>query len=660
VLSRTISLEGQLFPIIGITPEDFYGVEVGRNFDVAVPLCAEPLLRGEDANYGKRDGWWLSLLGRLRPGWNMAQAAAQLRSISPEIFKETLPPKFDTDDAKHYLGYQLGAFPAGTGLSELRRDYENPLWLLLGLAALVLLIACANLANLMLARAAGRQREFGVRLVVGASRVRLVRQLLAESLLLAAIGAGVGAWIARGLSRFLVAFLSTSHNPLFMDLRADGRVFGFTAALAVFTCLLFGLIPALRATALAPADALRSGGRNSTAGRERFGLRRALVSAQVALTLVLLVGALLFSRSLRNLAMVDAGFREQGILIADFDTTPLKLPPAERLAFRQRLLERVRGVPGVLAAAETRIVPLSGNGWNRTVDAKSPGAGKTTTAQLNRISPDYFRTMETPLLAGRDFDQRDAVGAPKVAIVNQTFARVFLGEENPVGKSFQFKVETGAPEPVFQIVGLVRDSKYSELREDSVLIAYFPMAQDEQPSLDSTFVIRSALPPNSLRSALRSPFEEASPEIQISFQVMDTMVQQTMLRERLMATLSGFFGLLAGVLATIGIYGVISYTVAQRRGEFGIRMALGADRGRIVSMILGEAAVLLGVGLTAGTVITLLAVRAVGSMLFGLRPDDPPTLLIAVALLAVVGAAASCFPAVRASRLDPTEALRAE
>ncbi|HXZ18598.1 MAG TPA: ABC transporter permease, partial [Candidatus Acidoferrales bacterium] len=632
VLNRSISLEGQSFQVVGVTPASFFGVEVGRNFDVAVPLCSEPLLNGEDSLIDHRDGWWLTLMGRLKPGWTIAQADAQLRSVSSDIFKDTLPAGFNTEDAKHYLGYQLGAFAADTGISDLRSAYAEPLYLLLGLAGVVLLIACANLANLMLARATSREREMGVRLVVGASRARLLRQMLVESLLLAMIGAAAGAWLAKNFSRFLIAFLSTPHNPLFMDLTADWRTFGFMVALAVLTCLLFGLAPAMRATGFSPGEALR-GGRGNTAGRERFSLRRALVSAQVALTLVLLVGALLFSRSLRNLVTVDHGFRQAGILIAEFDTTPLKIPPAERLAYRQRLLERIRAVPGVTAAAETTIIPLSGSGWNRTVDSKIPVAKGHVTASLNRVSPGFFHTMGTPLLAGRDFDERDMAGSPKVAIVNQTFARTFLGDENPVGKTFQFKVETAAAEPIYEIVGMVRDTKYHDVREEFHRIAYFPIAQDDKPSLDSTFLIRSELLLATVRAEVREAFQQASPEIQVSFQAMDTMVQDSLLRERLLATLSGFFGLLAGVLATIGLYGVISYMVAQRRGEIGIRMALGANRRKIISMIIREAATLLGAGLVAGTVLTLLAVRTVGSMLFGLQPDDPPTLLMAAGIL---------------------------
>jgi putative ABC transport system permease protein len=660
VLGRTVSLDGQTFSVIGVTPAAFFGVEVGHNFDVAAPLCAEPLLGGEDSVLDRRDGWWLSLIGRLRPGWTLAQATAQLHSISAEVFRDTLPQRFNSSDAKHYLGYQLAAFPGDTGISELRKDFENPLWLLLGLAGLVLLIACANLANLILARSSAREREMGVRLVVGATRIRLVRQLLAESLLLAVLGAAAGAWLARSLSRFLVAFLSTPHNPLFVDLATDWRVLGFTAGLAVLTCLLFGLTPALRATQIAPGEALKSGARGTTAGRGRFGLRRILVSLQVALTLVLLVGALLFSRSLRNLVTVDPGFRQEGMLAADVDFSALKIPRDRRVEFTRELLERVRAIPGVDSAAEAAIVPLSGSGMNRTVESKMPLGKRPATTEINRVSPGYFQTLETPLLAGRDFNEQDAAGSTRVAIVNQTFVRTFLGKDNPVGKSFQFKVENAQSEPVYEVVGLVKDTKYGVLREEPTPIAYFPVAQNDAPELDDSFLIHSALPLSSVLVSVKNVIGEASPAIRVQFEVMQTMIEESLLRERLMATLSGFFGLLAGILATIGLYGVISYMVSQRRSEIGIRMALGADRGRILGMIAREVAVLLGAGLAAGTLITLWATRAVGELLFGLRPDDPTTLLMAVAVLAAASTAATYLPALRAARLDPTEALRAE
>ena len=660
ILSRTVSLEQQSFPIIGVTPPSFFGVEVGHNFDVAVPLCAEPVVRGEDSVLDRRDGWWLTAMGRLKPGWTMEKAAAQLRAISPEIFKDTLPLRFDTDDAKHYLGYHLGAFPGDTGISSLRHEYETPLNLLLALAGLVLLIACANLANLLLARAATRQREMGIRLVVGATRIRLLRQLLAESLLLAFIGAFAGAWLARVVSGSLVAYLSTPHNPIFVDLATDWRVLAFTAALAVLTCLLFGFTPALRATRLAPADALRTGGRTMSAGRERFGLRRALVSVQVALTLVLLVGALLFARSLQNLAAVNPGFQTRGILAADVDYTSLKIPKDGRTEYNRQLLARLRAIPGVESAAEAMIVPLSGDGWNRTIDTKLPVPNGEASAQLNRVGPQFFETMGTRLLAGREFDDRDALGSPLVAVVNREFARVFLGTVHPVGMTFRFNPNGTHPEPLYEIVGMVENTKYGDLREETQLIAYFPWAQNDQPGPYGSFVLRSSLPLGALRAAVADALRQASPSIEVSFHVMRTMIQESLLRDRLMATLSGFFGLLAALLATIGLYGVISYMVMQRRNEIGIRMALGADRGRIIGMVGREAALLLGVGLVAGTLGALAAMRLAGPLLFGLKPDDPLTLLLAAAILVVASAAATYVPASRAARMDPTDALRAE
>ena len=315
-LGRTVSLDGRPFPVIGVTPESFFGVEVGNRYEVAIPLCADQLL-AEDKTRMRAPlptAWWLSMMGRLKPGWSVERANAHLQTLSPSIMRATLPPTYRPDGAKRYLENKLTATQGGTGVSNLRRQYERPLWLLLAITGLVLLIACANLANLLVARASVREREIAVRQAIGASRGRLVRQLLAESLQLAVLGALFGAVLAQVLSRGLVAFLTTTNNRLFVGLGIDWRVLGFTAALAVTTCLLFGLLPALRATHLAPASAMRTGGRGATAGRERFGLRRALVSTQVALSLVLLVGALLFVRSLQKLLAVDPGFQSEGIL----------------------------------------------------------------------------------------------------------------------------------------------------------------------------------------------------------------------------------------------------------------------------------------------------------------------------------------------------------
>ena len=658
-LGKKITLEGHPFEIIGITSPSFYGVEVGRSYDVAVPICSEPLIHGEDNMYDMRHGWWLSAMGRLKPGWTLAKATAQLKSISPAILEATIPPVYPPDMVKKYMEYRFAAFSADNGFSRLRRDYENPLWILLAIAGLVLLIACANLANLMLARASAREREIGVRLAIGASRGRLIRQLLAESLLLAAVGAACGAVLAQALSRVLVSFLSTANAPLFIDLYPDWRVLGFTVGLAVLTCVFFGLTPALRATRVTPSQVLKSTGRGMTGGRERFGLRRALVVSQVAMSLVLLVGALLFVRTLRNLLTLDPGFRQQGLLVTDVDLSHLNIPVERRQSYKRELLDRLRGVPGVDSAADASVVPVSGNSWNEDILVLGPSQLKGL-PYFNRISPGYFTTLQTSFIAGRDFDDHDTATSPNVAIVNESFVTKILQGANPIGVRFEKNTYIGRPNPVFEIVGLVKDAKYQDLREEPTPVAYVATAQDDRPDQFAQFILRSNLPLSSFLTEVKRVFADANPDISIQFHVLTTQIRDSLLKERLMASLSGFFGLLAGLLATVGLYGVISYTVARRTNEIGIRMALGAQRGHVVSMIMREAGVLLAIGLVVGAGLALAAARTAASLLFGLKSTDPLTIALAVLTLAAVAAAASFLPAHRASRLDPMAALRDE
>src|SRR3989475_7615145 len=385
VIGRSLMLDGHAYDIVGVTPASFFGMEVGRTFDVVVPLCAEPLSRGARSGLDKPDTWFVAVFGRLNPGWSIERATSHLASLSPAMFKTTLPTRYGAEDAKHYLNFKLAAFPAGTGVSSLRRNYESPLWLLMATAGLVLLIACANLANLMLARATAREREFAVRLALGASRGRLIRQLLVESLTLALLGTALGALLAGALSRALVSFLATGQRSLFLDLSVDWRVLSFTALAAGSTCILFGLAPALHAVRIAPGTAVKAAGRGLTASRERFGFRRALVVSQVALSVVLLAGALLFVRSLRNLLAVDAGFRADGLVVASLTLPQADYPVERRHAVRRDLLERLRAAPGLDSAAEASIVPVSGSGWNNTIHIEGE-AGKSGESFFNSVS----------------------------------------------------------------------------------------------------------------------------------------------------------------------------------------------------------------------------------------------------------------------------------
>jgi putative ABC transport system permease protein len=659
-IGRTMTIEHHPFQIIGVTPDSFYGLEVGRQFDVAVPICADPLIRGEEARLDVPHEWWLSVMGRLKPGWSVERASAQLAAVSPQIFQATVITKFGAEEEKHYLTYHLGVLPAGTGVSDIRKDYETPLDLLLAIAGFVLLIACTNLASLMLARASSREREIAIRMALGASRGRLIRQLLAESFLVAAAGSAIGLVLSNSVGRFLVSLISTTQNRVFVDLAPDWRVLAFTAGLAILTCFLFGLAPALRATRTGSALALKAGGRGNTAAHDPFGLRRALVTVQVALSLVLLVGALLFSRSFKRLLTVDPGFRANGILITDLDLTQLKLAPDRRQPFKRDLLAQVRAIPGVDAATETEQVPLSGNMSNNDIWMDGQDSKQKKTVDRSWVSPGYFHTMETPFLAGRDFDERDTPTSPRVAIVNQSFARTLAHGANPVGMSFHTPVGPHHPEFVVQIIGLVKDTKYNDLRDENVAIAFAPVAQDADPDDFDTLMIRSHAPVGDTISAVKRRLAEASPEISLTFHVFESDIRDTLVRERLMATLSGFFGFLAAVLAVIGLYGVMSYMVQRRTNEIGIRMALGAGRLSILGMILLDALVLLTVGIVVGLGLSLALGKAASSLLFGLRPSDPTTLGLAVALLAAVAVAASYIPARRASKVDPIAALRYE
>jgi predicted permease len=658
VAGKDILIEGHRLQVSGVAPASFFGAEVGRNFDVALPVCAEPLIETHDRHLEKRDHWWLGIIGRLNPGWTVERAAAQLNSISGSVFEATVPANYRPDDARYYAGYKLTAVPGGTGVSQ-AGAHPEPLYLLLAITGLVLLIACANLANLMLARASAREREIAVRLAIGADRFRLVRQLLAESLLVAFTGAAGGIVVSQLLSRYLVSMLSTEENPVFLELRPDWTVVAFTASLGILTCILFGLYPALRATRTEPVAAMKSDGRGLTASREKFGVRRALVVSQVALSLVLLVGALLFVRSLRNLLTLDAGFREDGVLIAGVDISRLNYSKERRAALYDDLLERLRATPGVQDAASTQIVQVSGNSWNQPIEILGQPSKDRFGPWFNRVSANYFRTMGTPLLAGRDFNDCDTTASPEVAIVNEKFSAKFLGGANPIGKEFRMLPGPGAPQHVFRIVGMVKNSKYRKLREDFVPTVFVAAGQNKNPDVGEWFLVRSATPLVSLMPQLKRAIL-VSPAISLQFQVFKTQLRESLLSERVMATLSGFFGFLAAVLATVGLYGVISYMVARRRNEIGIRIALGADRASVLRLVMREAGLLLILGLALGTGLSIAAARAATSLLYGLQPSDPLTIVLAIALLAAVAIMASGIPALRAARLNPMTALREE
>jgi predicted permease len=659
VIGQKIVLAGAgAVEVIGVTPPSFFGLEVGRQFDLAMPICS--VTTSDEKRLDSGTTWWLTVMGRLKPGVSLAQADAHFQAISPGIFEATLPADYPPVSVKPYLAMKLGAIAAGGGLSSLRDQYSTPLGLLLAIAGLVLLIACANLANLMLARASAREREIAVRLAIGASRTRLIQQLMTEGLLLAIAGAAGALFLARELSQFLVAFLGSGDNSLFLDVRPDWRVFGFTAFLALLTCVFFSLAPALRATRAQPGDVLKSGSRGMTAGRERFGLRRILVASQIALSLVLIVGALLFVRTLNNLMTIEPGFRASGILIAHVTYGWLDLPANRYAILRRDLVEHIQAIPGVDAAAETASLPIGGNNWVNTMwmDGSDVSSGRDISRSL--VGPGYFHTIGTPLLAGREFDERDTPTSQNAAIVSEEFARRFDLGPNPIGRKFWIEKTPFAPQIVCEIVGVAKNSKYSDLRQEFKPVVFFPISQFPQPVTGFSVLIRSGVGLDALTPSVRRAISEVNPNIGYSFSAFKTRIEESLLRERLMAVLSGMFGGLAVLLATVGLYGVISYTVARRTNEIGIRIALGAGRNNVMGLIWRETGMLLAVGLGAGVVISLAVGRAAATLLFGLQPSDPLTFTAAGVALTLVALGASYLPARRASRVDPMVALRHE
>jgi putative ABC transport system permease protein len=659
VIGRKLTLSRHPFEIIGVTPATFFGLEVGRSFDVALPICAEAIVSGPHSRLQSGTDWWLFITGRLKPGISLEQATASLQAVSPSLFQRTLPANYPPVSVQNYLDFKLEASEGGAGHSALRENYERPLWLLLAIAAMVLLIACANLANLLLARASLREREMAVRQAVGASRFRLIRQLLAESLLLVIVGATLGVFLAQGLSKSLVSFLSTAGDSLFLDLALDWHVLGFTAVVGAVTCILFGLTPAIRAARIAPSAAMKTSGRGLTTGGRQFTLRRALVVAQVAISLVLVATAVLFSRSLAKLTTVEAGFRQEGVLIARASFASLNLPPERRLAFRQEMLNRIKFIPGVEAVTDANIVPLSGSSSGNSIWLDGNPERKMTTA-FSRVGRDYFSTLRTPFLGGRDFDERDASAAQKVAIVNEAFARKLVNGSNPVGSRFWIEATPGTPERQYEIVGLVKDTKYEHLREEFGPIAFLASVQDPRPAPSGQFLIRSRLKQDEITAAVTRALGEFNPAVSVQFQGFKSMIDESVLRERLMATLSGFFGGLALLLASIGLYGILSYGVASRTNELGIRMALGAQTRHVLSLVLREAVILVLIGVAVGLPFVFWATRFASTLLFELKPGDPVSVLLAALLILVVALIAAYLPARRATRVDPLAALRYE
>jgi putative ABC transport system permease protein len=656
-IGSVLTVLDQPFTVVGVTPAGFTGLEVGQSFDIALPLCSATLW-GDSLD--RRDLWWLTVMGRLKPDWKMRRADAHLRALSPGLLDATLPSGYGAELAARYRAFRFGVLPAGRGVSRLRGPYGASLSLLFSLTGLVLLMTCANLATLTLARASAREREIAVRVALGASRPRVVSQMLIESVLVAIGGAALAVVVALVSGRALVAFLDTSANPVALNLSADWRLISFVGAVAVLTVLLFGLIPALRVSFVDPIVTMRQSSRGLTVDRHRARFQRGLVAGQIAVSLVLVVSALLFVRSFRNLARVNTGFEQDGTIAVTFlDRQAESLSVEQRVAFQQRLTDEIRSVPGVAAAASSTQILLSGASWFHFF--RIPGAGNEQQAsRFTYVSPGYFETLKIPILSGRDFEPVDNRGSRRVALVNESFVRHYLGERRPIGIAVRTVAEAGYPETTYEIIGVVGNTKYSDLREDMPPIAFVPIAQS--PSLQpwSPVIVRSRLPLTGVTAAIAERVKTLNPAIGVQFSELKSQIRDRLMVERTTAWLAGAFGVLAVVMVTVGLYGIIAYLAVSRRHEIGIRLSLGSTRAQIVMLVLRDSLWLLALGLLIGLPLAAVAMRAAGALLFGLSATDLTTIIGATAVLAVAAALAGSIPAWRAARVDPHVALRSE
>jgi len=656
VIGKTVRLNRHTFQIVGVTPPWFRGLDTDWGFDIAVPIACDPVFHPAHNALDERSQWWLRIIGRLLPGETVEQARDRMRAIAPEIFRATVPQDFPAEAQQGYLKNSFFLKPAATGFSEMGAQYRTALFTLMAIVGLVLLIACANIANLLLARAAARQKEFSVRMAIGAGRARVVRQLMTESLLLSTMGAGAGLLLASWGGRLLIHMLSTTTHPLDIDLSLDSRVLAFTIGVAILTAALFGLTPALRATRFDLHQLMKENARGALRASARFNPGKALVAGQVALSLVLLVATGLFLGTLRNLQALDPGFTRHNVLIITADVEQAAIPAAMRANTFREILDRLRALPGVAAAASAVLTPIGPEGWAQMVrpEGLTSKSAKDTLLFLNRVSPGYFATLRTPLLLGRDFNERDGPSAPNAMIVNESAARQFFGAADPIGKTI------GMGKDSYQIVGVVKDTKYNRIKEEDRRIGYMAAGQDAAPGPEIRFALRSDVPVETLIPAARAAIAGVNRGVSLEFRNLELQVFESLLLPRAVALLSSVFGSLALLLAMVGLYGVTSYAVTRRKGEIAIRMALGAPRASVLRLVLRDVVVLLAIGIAAGLAASLAAGRLVTSLLFGVRPRDPVQLAGAALVLAAATVAAAYLPARRAARLDPMAALREE
>jgi predicted permease len=645
-IGQTLRLNGVPVEIIGISPPGFVGANVGSIADITMPVAALPRVDPNAAPLLGAGNFWLRVLARPKAGVPTPEVKSRLASVWPGISERVIRPDWPPARRRAMADVTFEFASGGTGYTRLRETFRKPLLVVMGVVALVLLIACANVANLLLARAAARQREIAVRLAIGAGRGRIVRQLLTESALLSLIGAAFGIGLAWLFGRFLVDIISSGPMQVVFDLTPNWHVLGFTTAVAVAAGILFGLAPAFQATAQGSSPVLKEDARMSGS---RSRVLSTLVSVQVAISLLLVIGAGLFVRTLQNLQNLDPGFRREGVLLVNFEGRRTGLP--------KELLNEVQRVPGVMSASVSTHTPLSGSTWSEPAVPKGQALPENDNAYFIGAGPGFFETMQTGLLSGREFTERDTGNNRAVAVVNEAYARRHFPNENPVGQ-FLSAVVRGQPKEL-EIVGVVRNANLAGLRvtpPPTVYVSYFQLTGD----FPTTLEIRASGSLGQVALAIQKELQPRLPDAPVEVQALSVQVSAAIVQERMMATLAGGFGALALILACVGLYGLLAYSVARRTKEMGIRMALGARRGRLMAMVIKNAIRLVVFGIALGLPAAWAASRLVKSMLFGLTSTDPTTIAGSALLLTIAALLAAYLPAWRASRIDPMVALRHE
>jgi predicted permease len=661
VLGRTLRINGYPFTTIGIGPPGFEGEVVGSPQDIWIPMAMQAQVMSGRKWLEDPASSWMQIMGRLKPGVTLDQAKASLNLLMKQIADGPFGQRFGNDDRAN-LREPLPVESGSRGLSALRENFKEPLLLLMVIVGLVLLIAAVNVANLLMARAASRQKEMAVRMAIGASPLRMMRQLLTESLLLAFVGGAAGLLVASWGVRGLVALVGSSAQP-FATLTPDTHVLGFTAAVCLLTGILFGLAPALRALRVNVTATLKDVSRaagSQTATVSRWRLSQILVAAQVGLSLLVLFVAGLMVRTMRQLDRVDLGYDRGQLLLVNADPAVYKIEEVPDKG--QQLLDQLSRLPGVVAATDSNNGLFSGteSGTTIAVNGFVPGNDKDRVAAYDYVGPNYFSTVGIPVLLGREVDRRDTRTSPRVAVVNESFAHFYFKDANPIGHNFSL-LDDGKLGPPIEIIGVSHDARDHTLRGKVDRRFYIPMTQGNEFLGRVNFELRVQGDPAALAPAVRKVFEAFDPGLPVlRIMTLSGLIDRSLTEQKLVARLSSFFGALALLLAAVGLYGVMSYSVTGRTREIGVRMALGAQPGDVRQMVLREAVLLVILGVALGVPAALLGSRALASMLFGLTPSDPTSMAMAIGILAFVAAIAAYIPARRATKVDPMVALRYE